>query len=402
MLLYNSSRSSKVLMTKILYILTKDDVGGAQKYVRDLSTHLDPTRFTARICYGGKEIPSLSNRISLPFFLNDWRAIREIYLLLKKEQPDVLHLNSSKAGVLGSLAVVIYKIYLRLNPKPYTLHPRVVFTAHGWVFNPTNALSFFTRFFYRLLHRFSAYFTDAIICVSRYDRRLALCYSIAPVRKLLTIHNGIDPNIPFLSQEEAQKEIIKRLEMRPRRASPRGKNEKLEIDRPWVGSLGRLVKEKNYMTLIEAARLVSDAYFFIIGEGYEIEKLKAQIVNYKLQNRVFLVPSKENDRLLLRAFDVFVLPSIKEGLPYTLLEAMAAGVSSIVTDVGGMPEVTRHCSLATTVPMRNAEALATQIRNVLERKMSVVSCVPFTLHDMVAKTEVVYATTPLPGQQAIS
>ena len=94
---------------KILYIITKSDVGGAQKYVSDLAANLDKSLFETKIICGGKNIRWLSNKVWLWFlFINDWLAIAEIVKLLKKERPDIIHLNSSKAGVIGSLAAFFY------------------------------------------------------------------------------------------------------------------------------------------------------------------------------------------------------------------------------------------------------------------------------------------------------
>src|SRR3989344_392895 len=119
---------------KILYLLTKDDVGGAQKYVADLAAHLDQNRFEPKILCGGRDVRWLSNRV-LPwmFFVNDWLAIIELVRVFRRERPDIIHLNSSKAGVLGSFATGLYKLINQTTNKPKT-----IFTALGWVFNPTN------------------------------------------------------------------------------------------------------------------------------------------------------------------------------------------------------------------------------------------------------------------------
>ena len=342
---------------KILYVLTKDDVGGAQKYVRDLASHIDPLRSESKIIYGGTDIPSLSNRLEWwALFLNDWMALFALVRLYRREKPDVIHLNSSKAGILGSFAAGIYKILIRLHPIPYTQNPKVVFTAHGWVFNPTNTLSPLTRWFYIFLHWCAVLFQDTIICVSEYDRRLAEKLHITGSHKLVMIHNGIDyRNLAFLDKVSARKEILQRLEIR---------NSKLEINHSWIGSIGRLTKEKDYGTLIAAAELVPEAYFFIIGDGSEKTYLKYQISKIKINDRFFIVQPTGEDAKYLKAFDVFVLSSIKEGLPYTLLEAMVSGVPVVATDAGGMREVLRHSPVAPVSP-RNPEAMASAIEKLL-------------------------------------
>ena len=371
-------------LQKILYLLTKSDVGGAQKYVRDLAANLDPNSFESKILYGGKDVRWLGNAIRPWFFFaNDWLAIIELVRVFRREQPAIIHLNSSKAGVVVTIAAALYKLSLRFLPRTYyVLLPRVVFTAHGWVFQPGNDLSRGARFAYRLLHRFAALFQDTIITVSEYDRTLALRYKIAPASKLVTIHNGIDPNaISFLSKEEARKEIQKRL-----KTYDLG----LMTSNPWVGSLGRLTKEKNYKTFIEAAREVPNAYFFVIGDGPEQKDLRLKTYDLGLIERVFFVPPHGDDAILLKAFDVFTLSSIKEGLPYSLLEALSAGVKVVVTDAGGMSEAIRHCPGTSIVPIHNAQALAAEIQNTLNQKTKTIPCIPFPLDAMVTKTAMLY------------
>ncbi|HEY4475869.1 MAG TPA: glycosyltransferase, partial [Candidatus Paceibacterota bacterium] len=261
----------------------------------------------------------------------------------------------------------LYKISVKKPPfKSNSKTPKIVFTAHGWVFNPTNYLGAPARWFYILLHKSAALFQHKIINVSEYDRALALRYKIAPAHKLITIHNGIDPNIPFLDKETARKDIIKKLKDSGFKISARGGSAFGGQDsRPWIGSIGRLTKEKDYGTFIEAAKMLPDAYFFIIGDGKEISNLKSKISNLKLTNRFFIVPPTGNDAQMLKAFDAFCMTSIKEGMPYVLLEAMAAGLPIVVTEAGGMPEAIKNNSNGMLVPLKDPEMLAQIISRLI-------------------------------------
>ena len=296
---------------KVIYIVTNQDVGGAQKYVADLADNLKQ-EFNIKILYGGQDIQWLSNKVyPWLFFLNDWLAIWELVKIYKREQPQIIHLNSSKTGVLGAIAARLYKVVSR---RPLVVNPKVIFTAHGWVFNPTNALSLTQRWSYILLHKIAGYFQDQIICVSKYDYQLAKYHRIATPNKLTVIHNGINPDIKFLNQKTAREILLQKL-----RPLPHALNPKL----PWIGSIGRLTKEKNYETLVETSILVPNAYFFIIGAGDEEAALKTKGLKLKAENLFFIKPDN-NDAQYLKAFDIFVMCSIKEGLPYILLEAKAA------------------------------------------------------------------------------
>ncbi len=304
---------------KILYLVTKDDVGGAQKYVQDLSSELKSAGFETKVITGGnKGVKFLSNKLRPHFlFANDWLALIELFFLFKKERPDIVHLNSSKAGVIGAVAAKLAGV------------KKVVFTAHGWVFNPDNDLNFIKRKAYVALHKIAARFQDKIINVSEYDKKLAIKHRIGDEKKLLTIYNGLDwKNLKFLDKRTARKTITT--------LSQAGTDQGI-----WIGSIGRLVSEKSYHDFINAAALVKnpDVKFFIIGDGYLRNRLAKIIRKHDLEKRFFILPGLAPAAPYLKAFDIFLLSSIKEGLPYTLLEAMAAGLPVITTRVGGMPEI---------------------------------------------------------------
>lgn len=342
------------MKTKVLYIITSSDVGGAQKYVADLTNNLDKSRFEAKILYGGRNLKWLSNQVRpWTLFSNDWLAILELVKLYQKERPHIIHLNSSKAGILGTFASFIYN----LKSANRETKARVVFTVHGWVFNPTNDIAMTIRWFYVLLHKFAALFQEKIICVSEYDRQLALKYKIAAKTKLANIHNGINPDIQFLDKHIARKELLKKLPVA---------DYQLPVNSFWIGSIGRLVKEKNYETFIRAAALIPNANFFIIGKGPEISKLKTK--NSKLRANVFIIDPTGRDAQYLKAFDIFVMSSVKEGLPYILLEAMAAGLPAVVTEAGGMPEMIKNHENGLLVAQKNPEMLAKAIQSLLINK----------------------------------
>lgn len=335
-------------MKRILFLITKEDVGGAQKYLNDLAAKLDHHKFEVAVFSGGGgRLSALSNAFRPYFlFLNDWVAVVQVYKLLRDLRPDALHLNSSKAGVVGALGAALYR---KIARRPL----RVVFTAHGWVFNPTNRLSSLRRRFYIALHRFAARFQDAIISVSEYDDALARRCRIAPPEKLFVVRNGIDHRaLHFLPRTAARETLLF--------------GERPTADDFWVGSIGRLVKEKNYETLVSAATLTPENFkFFIIGAGPEGKKIERLIRKNKLAPRFRIIPDIAPAAPYLTAFDAFILTSIKEGLPYTLLEAMAAAVPIVATKIGGMPEVIEGRGLI--IPPQDAKAAAEAIKEIAAR-----------------------------------
>ncbi len=347
-------------MQKILYLITLPEAGGAQAYVLDLATHLKD-EFDITVASGGLNTDWLPLKLKdanipwcrlkyvkrsiLPHF--DLLAIFEIRKIIKKINPDVIHLNSSKISILGSLAA-------------WGLKKKVIYTAHGWVF--LEPIAEILKKIYLWAEKVSAKYKNKVICVSEYDRSAARLNNF-PMEKIVTIHNGIEiANTSTLGKNEAREKLVRL-----------AKNEQLTTSGHLIGSIANLYPTKNLPALITAANKIvetnSDTIFCIIGEGPEKKNLQNLIKQKKLENKVFLLGSIQNAKKYLPAFDVFVLPSVKEGLPYTLLEAMAVGLPIVTTRVGGIFEMLEfypqtHYRL---VEANDIQSLAQAIRELINQ-----------------------------------
>jgi len=372
---------------KILYLVTQSEWGGAQKYIFDLATNL-PENFDVLVATGegndellsklqDKNIKTIKlkylKRAINPFF--DILAFFEIKKLLKNERPDVIHLNSSKISILGSL--VAKSIF---NPPSL-----IIYTAHGWVFN--EPLPFWKKNLYLKLERYTAKFKNKIICVSEFDKQVALDNKICLENKLVTIHNGINVNnLQFFDKNEARQKLNKGYEI---------------SDKEYViGTIANLYKTKGLNYLIEAAneivKQISDIQFVIIGEGPEEQYLKLKIKNSELKNSIIMTGKIDEAHKYLKAFDIFILPSIKEGLPYTLLEAITAKLPIIATKVGGIPEIIEDQTNGLLVEPANPQKLANAIIKLLNDNslkqllISNINLDKFSLQQMIDKTLVLY------------
>ncbi|OGG93216.1 hypothetical protein A2609_00460 [Candidatus Kaiserbacteria bacterium RIFOXYD1_FULL_47_14] len=300
---------------KILFVITKSNWGGAQRYVYDLATALPKTEFDISVAFGQPRrlanelhkvgiavhpIQSLQRDIS---FSADIKSFFELIRLFCAEKPDIVHLNSSKAAGIGSLAARIMGV------------PRIIFTVHGWPFwenrNPI------ARTFIYLISWITALLSHTVITISDYD--LCVAQKMPFIRnKVVRIHNGIDSHMVF----DSGKKI--------RDAFPPGA--------VITGTIGELNRNKNQQALIEQAKNNPDMYVAIVGEGEEQKTLEEKIRKYNVGDRIKLfgfIPATE----VLRGFDVFALPSLKEGLPYVLLEAKVAGLAIVANRVGGVGEL---------------------------------------------------------------
>ncbi|MCH7883420.1 glycosyltransferase family 4 protein [Patescibacteria group bacterium] len=346
---------------KILYLITKSVWGGAGKYVFDLATHAPSSNFEVKVAAGKRdalakklsaqnidyfEIKGLNRDIKL---FGDVIAFLHILQILFKTKPDILHASSPKAAGLGGLAFLIYKFLT------FRFDARSIYTIHGWVFNEPR--SGWQKFILRNASRLICFFYDHIIVLAQSEYEIAKRLWILPTHKMIVIHNGIDPkSIDFLPREEAYRKLIEIHNM--------------SIDRHIViGTIGEFTKNKGYHYLIDAIKLLQATSYelraILIARGEEKSNLKSQTSNLGLDETVFFIENLSPASPYLKAFDIFVLPSLKEGLPYVLLEAGLAQLPVIATDVGGNTDIIEHEKTGLLVPAANSEALAEAIKRLL-------------------------------------
>ncbi len=318
---------------KILYVITQSEWGGAQRYVFDLATNLGP-EFEVTVAVGepsgGRDLQhklTINNEqltkkikiVQLKYLVrnislwDDIRAVWELRKLYKNFGPGIVHLNSSKAGVIGSYAA-------RRLPK--ALRPHIVYTVHGWVFD--EPLASWRQALYRYLEKSTALDKSAIITLSKHDAERGTTIGI-PKEKIHLVQNGINP----LADGKAN--------LLPN-ADPLN-----QLPKIYFGTIANLYKTKGIDVLIKAVAKAKiklhNSLFLIYGDGPEKKYIQKLIAEYNLGANIFLKGQTENAAQFLTKFSTFVLPSRKEGLPYVLLEALRAHVPIIATRVGGIPEL---------------------------------------------------------------
>ncbi|OGE80364.1 MAG: hypothetical protein A2826_02820 [Candidatus Doudnabacteria bacterium RIFCSPHIGHO2_01_FULL_43_23] len=374
---------------KILFIVTQGNWGGAQKYVFDLSTNLGSTYNT--VVASGVQNQDLKQKLeekSVKFIplhhlvrkihpVKDFRAFFEIYRLIKSEKPDIVHLNSSKAGVLGSLAA-------RLAGTQ-----KIIFTMHGLVLNePLGIRAWLLRY---LGEKISSYFKDVIIAVSDHDKKSALKYGLKSANSIKVIPVGIDlASNQFFEREEAREQLNKYNSIIP--------------ESFLIGTIADFYETKGLKYLVQAAsRLIKDhsnLEFVLIGRSGPQEKIITDLINkHGLEDKILLVKNLDSASKYLKAFDIFLLPSVKEGLPYTILEAMAAEVPIIATAVGGIPDALVHEQSALLVSPADPMAIGRAVQRLLAeprfaQKLTHVAhkkVQDFSLEKMIKETEKCYS-----------
>lgn len=343
---------------KILYLITLSELGGAQKYVFDLATRARTEGLAVSVAVGGEpegQLLTLLSRFSISSYylrhlqrpLNlrlDFLAWLDIYKLIRRQKPDIVHLNSSKAGSLGALAAKMGGV------------KKIIYTVHGLVLN--EPLSWRQRLFYWLSEWLSGLCKTHFICVSLADRQALLKNKICPAKKIFVIHNGLDlEQVTFWPRTEAQAKLSLFI------------NYQLPDNAFIIGSLANFYPVKGLVYLVEAAKEVLTIYpqtkFILIGSGPEFSSIQKLITAYRLDQNIFLTGLVPAASQYLQSLDLFVLPSLKEGLAYALLEAAAAGLPVVATHVGGNPEVITNDFNGLLVPPADFSALAKALINLI-------------------------------------
>jgi glycosyltransferase involved in cell wall biosynthesis len=314
---------------KILIIITKGEVGGAQMSVLNLARELTRQGHKVEVGFGEGEFLSRElERESIPCHrfknlkrthnpLNPLLLAREVRRFIREHHFDAVHINSSNA------------LPASLGAKTAGRPLRTVFTFRGMSLLDDNyRKNSWLSVGYRLFFRFFLRYIDSSVFVSRDNLEKAERGGWAKNGHL--IYNGLDEGrIDLLAREEATREIFSRIG-----ASPK--------DPFLIGSIGRLAYQKNYEFLVNVfprvLEIKPNALAVIIGEGPEQEKLARLIEEKDLGDKVILFGRRDNASSLLKAFDLFVLPSRYEGLSITLIETLFAGVPVLASDVGGNRE----------------------------------------------------------------
>ncbi|MDQ0321103.1 glycosyltransferase involved in cell wall biosynthesis [Pararhizobium capsulatum DSM 1112] len=333
---------------RIAQVVTRMDIGGVPDHVmtlvQGLSNHaevtvigssIDPQHERALTNLGVPFLPVPMERSLSP--LSDIRSFGKLRKALRDGAFDIVHTHMSKAAMLGGLASATSGIPVTIN------------TAHNLGFlalsNPAARGLFWI--YDRLLFALT---TDAVITVSGRVRDGIIRSGIAPGDKVVSIHNGIEAG-RFPTDRD--------------RASAIRHTFGIEDSHPLIVTVARLVWFKGLHDLIDAAALVLEkepnARFLIVGSGPQLDELRAKTVALGIADRVIFAGERRDVPDILSAADIFALTSVSEGLPISILEAMAAGLPVVATDVGGISELVAEGETGFLVPAREPREIANRI-----------------------------------------
>ncbi len=341
---------------KILYLITKSNWGGAQRHVYDLAVAMKEKGHDVAVALGGNgtlrtkleaagiythSIDVLRRDVSTR---QDAASLKEIISIIRHRRPDVLHLHSPKAAGLGSVAGRVLRV------------PLVISTIHGWSFNEARPLH--QRAVIAFFSWLTMIFCHKTILLSQREYTQALHFPGAK-DKITLIPLGIK-SPTFISIDGAKQELAKQIGM-----------ELTEFNKKIVlGTIAELHLNKGLTYMIEAFATVVEQYtqaiLVIIGDGQEKASLSMLIKEKKLESHVFLAGYIDHANEYLKAFSIFALSSVKEGLPYVILEAGCASLPVVATTVGGIPEVITDMHSGVLVQPKNIRELSHAISFMIE------------------------------------
>jgi len=342
---------------KILRVIARLNTGGPARHVTILNRGLQqrghaPLLVHGDIAPGEASLEHLLASGNLPSVkvaelgprIRAWSDLRAFVALLRitfREQPDVIHTHTAKAGTLGRLSALVFNA-----TRPRARRALVVHTFHGHVLT-----GYFGRVgtaAVRVAERSLARITDSIITLSPAQRDdIVRRFRVARESQVATIPLGLD-------LEELLKLPVEAESLRAR----------FSIRQTDVvfGYVGRFVPIKDLETLVAAFALVAqsvpDVRLLLAGDGPERKKIQAAAGDHGVSERVQFLGWTDELASVYSAIDVCVLSSLNEGTPVALIEAMAAGKPVVATRVGGVPDIVEHDRTGLIVPARNAAELA--------------------------------------------
>ncbi len=350
---------------KIIHIITKLELGGAQQTTLYTLSHLDQSHYLPVLICGQGGIllpeaimipglkvyicPELEREIS-PF--KDLRAVISLWRILLKEKLAhnghiIIHTHSSKAGILGRCSAFLAGIPIRIH------------TVHGFGFNPYQ--SFFLRWALILAEVLTGFFTTEMIYVSRDNLKEGLRLGISQKKNSCIIRSGID-------KDKFLKAKTDRISVRAALGIP--------VDSRLIGMVACFKPQKALFDFIRTARLVNikfpGTHFILIGDGELRGDIEKMISNLNLKKNIHLTGWRRDIPELIGAMDIMLLTSLWEGLPKVVLEAQLMGVPVIATKTSGVGEVIRDGISGFITPQRRPDIMASRIIELLREPENII------------------------------
>jgi len=327
----------------VLHIIATMDVGGAERQIVEFFRIIDRDKFNPMICcltHGGlllKEIEAEGIK-SVVFHKQsklDFSIIFKLARLMKQEKIDIVHTWMFTSNTFGRIAAKFARV------------PVVITTE-------VCMADLFKNILQRLVDKFLVGWSDIIIACSSGVRMSHITEERIPSGKIITINNGVNTQNfqPSVFSEERKKKVFA-----------------LKNSIPVIGAVGRLVDKKGFEYFLEAAKEAlkyRQLKFIIVGEGYLRSKLENLSAKLGISDSLIFMGYQENILEIFNLLDIFVVPSLSEGLSVTLLEGMAMAKPIVATNIAGNTEVMINRKTGILIPPENSQAMAKALIELLD------------------------------------
>ena len=338
-------------------LLIIESMGGSSRHVADLIRGLDSDLFDIELIYGTSRIddyfaqalPELAKHATLhpcddlvreieP--KHELRALRFVMHEIHAFRPDIVHCHSSKAGVIGRIAAKLCHVN------------KVFYTPHAYSFLVPGFSGKKRDVFIMIERMLSRHATTLTFNVSDGERKVAIAERLDKPSKFRTLYNGLaDVRLPDRCEARAQ----------------------LGLDPPdgakLVGSTARLAEQKDPMTSVAiAVKLIErhpELHVAYIGDGPYLESMTDFARRHDVLDNIHFLGYRADADRMVAAFDAYLLTSLYEGLPYSLVESLRAGVPVAATDVTGNNEVVDRPSSGRLFPSKDVEAGVAAVEDLL-------------------------------------
>jgi glycosyltransferase involved in cell wall biosynthesis len=283
--------------------------------------------------------------------LSNLRTVWRLYKYMKREKFHIVHVHTPVAGILGRIAARLARV------------PIVIYTAHGFYFHDN--MGTIKKNIFIAVEKLGGRLSSFIFTQSSEDFKTAIEKKIIDKSKILTIGNGVDVERfePSRFEDGTTQEGLRR-------------ELGIESEDIVVTILGRVVREKGYMEWVQAAKDITDMFdnvkFVAIGGTLESDRdgIKAELDSFisgnKLQDKVIFTGSRSDIPELLAITDIFTLPSYREGMPRSLIEAMCMCKPVVATNIRGCREEVDEGDTGFLVPVADHKLLAEKIKYLIE------------------------------------
>jgi glycosyltransferase involved in cell wall biosynthesis len=346
---------------RVAHVITRMIVGGAQETALLAAALADRSRFDPLLVCGPQtgsegslhdevrrrdvELVVLPDLVREVHPWHDARALPALTRLFRDRAVDVVHTNSSKAGIVGRAAARRAGV------------PSVVHTVHGWPFHEHQPRVVAAT--WRVLERRMAPLTDHLVVVADADRLKGLSAGIGTPEQYVTVRSSLelsryDPARPL--RDEVREELG------------------LPLEAPVLGAVNRLSDQKDPLALLTAFRAVRagapDARLLLVGDGPLDGAVRRRVAALGLQDAVTMTGLRSDVPRLLQALDVFVSTSLWEGLPRAIIEAMATGLPVVATPADGVVDVLDDGRTGRLVAPSDPQAVAAAVLDLLREPES--------------------------------